>query len=71
VHLTSQQMLLKLKKFITDSVDELRVKVTWPKYAELQNSSVLVLVASLIFAVLIGLIDLVFDNIMTWFYNEF
>jgi preprotein translocase subunit SecE len=64
-------MLLKLKKFITDSVDELRVKVTWPKYAELQNSSVLVLVASLIFAVLIGLIDLVFDNIMTWFYNEF
>ena len=64
-------MLLKLKKFITDSVEELRFKVTWPKFIDLQNSSVLVLVASLIFAVIIGLIDLVFDNIMTWFYNEF
>lgn len=66
-----QKKLLKLKKFIVDSVDELRNKVTWPKYNELQSSSVLVLVASLIFAIIIGAIDFVFDNIMTWFYNEF
>ena len=63
--------LLKLKKFIVESVDELRNKVTWPKFNELQSSSVLVLVASLIFAIVIGAIDFVFDNIMTWFYNEF
>jgi preprotein translocase subunit SecE len=63
--------LLKLKKFIVDSIDELRNKVSWPKFSELQSSSVLVLVASLIFAVIIGAIDFVFDNIMTWFYNEF
>ena len=63
--------LLKLKKFIVESVDELRNKVTWPKFSELQSSSVLVLVASLIFAIIIGAIDFVFDNIMGWFYNEF
>jgi preprotein translocase subunit SecE len=63
--------LLKLKKFIADSIDELRNKVSWPKYNELQSSSVLVLVASMIFAIIIGAIDFVFDNIMTWFYNEF
>lgn len=63
--------LLKLKKFIVESVDELRHKVTWPKFSELQSSSVLVLVASLIFAIIIGAIDFVFDNIMGWFYNEF
>ena len=63
--------LLKLKKFIIDSIDELRNKVTWPKFSELQSSSVLVLVASLIFAIIIGAIDFVFDNIMSWFYNEF
>ena len=63
--------LLKLKKFIVESVDELRNKVTWSKFSELQNSSVLVLVASLIFAIIIGAIDFVFDNIMSWFYNEF
>ncbi|MCG8310380.1 MAG: preprotein translocase subunit SecE [Cytophagales bacterium] len=63
--------MLKLKKFIVESVDELRNKVTWSKFSELQNSSVLVLVASLIFAIIIGAIDFVFDNIMSWFYNEF
>jgi len=63
--------LLKLKKFIAESIDEMRNKVSWPKYSELQSSSVLVLVASMIFAVVIGAIDFVFDNIMTWFYNAF
>jgi preprotein translocase subunit SecE len=63
--------VLKLKKFILESIEELRNKVTWPKFNELQSSSVLVLVASLIFALIIGAIDFVFDNIMTWFYNEF
>ncbi|NJN27264.1 MAG: preprotein translocase subunit SecE [Cyclobacteriaceae bacterium] len=63
--------MLKLKNFIAESIDELKNKVSWPKYSELQSSSVLVLVASLIFAVIIGAIDFVFDNIMTWFYNEF
>jgi len=63
--------LLKLKKFIIESVDELKNKVSWPKFSELQSSSVLVLVASLIFAVIIGAIDFVFDNIMSWFYTEF
>lgn len=57
--------------FIRESFYELRDKVTWPKYGELQNSSTLVLIASLIFALLIGLIDLVFENAMSWFYSSF
>ncbi|MDH5383004.1 MAG: preprotein translocase subunit SecE [Cyclobacteriaceae bacterium] len=61
----------KLKKFVMESVEELRHKVSWPKYAELQSSSMLVLVASLIFAMIIGVIDLAFNNSMEWFYNTF
>ena len=61
----------KLKAFVLESYDEMRLKVSWPKYADLQSSSVLVLVASLIFALLIGVIDLAFENAMTWFYNAF
>jgi len=61
----------KIKKFILESYEELRHKVSWPKYSDLQSSSVLVLVASLIFAIVIGLIDLAFDNILTWYYNAF
>jgi preprotein translocase subunit SecE len=59
----------KLKSFVTASYDEMRHKVSWPKYSDLQSSSVLVLVASLIFALFIGVIDLGFDEIMDWFYK--
>jgi preprotein translocase subunit SecE len=71
VQLKTFSTLRKIRAYILDSIDELRNKVTWPKYRDLQNSSVLVLVASLIFALLIGAIDFVFDNIMTWFYDNF
>jgi len=61
----------KVKKFVLDSVDEMKNKVTWPKYAELRSSSMLVLVASLIFALVIWVIDLSFESTMGWFYNNF
>jgi preprotein translocase subunit SecE len=61
----------KLITFVKESYDEMIHKVSWPKFSDLQNSSILVLVASLIFALLIGVIDLAFDNAMSWFYNEF
>ena len=60
----------KLKSFILESYDEMMHKVSWPKYSELQSSSVLVLVASVIFALLIGVIDLGFDNIMEFIYKQ-
>ncbi|HBH25081.1 MAG TPA: preprotein translocase subunit SecE [Cytophagales bacterium] len=62
---------MKLKNFIVESFDELRYKVSWPKLNELQNSSILVLVASLIFALVIYVMDLGFENVMRWFYEEF
>ncbi len=62
----------KIKEYIIRLIQtNCRNKVFWPKYSELQSSSVLVLVASLIFALIIGAMDFVFDNIMTWFYNAF
>jgi len=61
----------KLIEFFKQSYDEMRFKVSWPKYRELQSSSILVLVASLIFALIIGVMDLGFENILDWFYREF
>jgi len=61
----------KLQAFIVESISEMRTKVSWPSYGELQNSSVLVLVASLIFALMIGLFDYVFKFAMTEFYKAF
>lgn len=61
----------KLKTFILESFDEMKNKVSWPKYSELQNSSVLVLIASLIFALVIGLMDFAFETVMDSFYKGF
>jgi len=61
----------KIKEFVVDSYTEMRFRVVWPKYRELQSSSILVLIASVIFAIIIGIIDLGFDNIMSWYYRVF
>ena len=60
----------KLVQYFKESYDEMVHKVTWSKYSDLQNSSILVLVASLIFALFIGIIDLGFENLLTWYYNN-
>ncbi len=61
----------KVKNYILDSIDEVRNKVSWPKFNELQSSAILVLVASFIFAIVIGFVDLGFKNALAWFYKEF
>jgi preprotein translocase subunit SecE len=61
----------KIKTFVLESIDEIRYKVVWPVYRELQRSSLLVLTASFIFSVVIGCIDLVFKNTISWFYSTF
>jgi preprotein translocase subunit SecE len=61
----------KLRAFVSESYEEMKHKVTWPSYSELQRSSVLVLIASLIFALVIGAIDYAFENGLGWFYDAF
>lgn len=64
-------MMDKVSTFLRESLNEMRYKVTWPKYRDLQNSSVLVLVASLILALFIGVVDYSLENLMEWFYSAF
>jgi len=61
----------KLKNYILDSIDEIRNKVSWPKFNELQSSSLLVLVASLIFALLISAMDYLFSTGISSIYKYF
>jgi preprotein translocase subunit SecE len=65
-----RKMMEKVKTYILDSIEEIRTKVTWPKFNELQSSAILVLVASLIFAIIIMLVDISFMNGLSWFYNQ-
>jgi preprotein translocase subunit SecE len=61
----------KITAFLRHSWEEVQHNVTWPKFSELQASSTLVLLASLIFALLVGLIDFVFENGLHAFYQSF
>ncbi|MBC5992907.1 preprotein translocase subunit SecE [Pontibacter cellulosilyticus] len=61
----------KVTNYINETVEEMKHKVSWPSYSELQNSSILVLIGSLIFALVVGAMDFVFDSGLTWFYNQF
>lgn len=47
----------KIKEFVLASYEEMKSNVTWPTYSELTNNTVIVLVASLIFALAIGGFD--------------
>ena len=61
-----------MRKFINyckESYTELTKKVTWPTWEKLQSSAILVMVATLIFAVVIFAMDFAFRHLMTFIYT--
>lgn len=62
---------LKLQSYVKESYDELVHKVSWPTWSELQNSAIVVSVASLIIALVVYLMDFSFQSLMKLFYNNF
>jgi preprotein translocase subunit SecE len=58
----------KFFKYCQVCYDELAHKVTWPSYKELTQSAVVVLSASLIIAVVVWLMDVVFKAVMSSIY---
>lgn len=63
--------MAKIKEYIEESYNELMHKVTWPTWKELQASSIVVGVASLIIALLVFVMDITFRNLMEFIYSLF
>ncbi len=61
----------KITAFISEAYQELRYKVSWPTWSELQSSTQLVLVAFLIISVVVFLMDLVSKELLDLFYGMF
>ena len=61
----------KLRAIFKDYTDELLYKVQWPSLEELQSSTVTVLIASIIIALIIFVMDFVFQNGMGFLYGLF
>jgi preprotein translocase subunit SecE len=60
VHILKKKEMAVLIEFVKESYVELMTKVTWPSLKDLQSSSILVLVTSVIIALLIFAMDYVF-----------
>lgn len=60
---------MKFVNYIKESYNELKNKVSWPTTKELTNSAVIVLIASVIMSLIIGLVDLGFEHMMKFIYS--
>jgi preprotein translocase subunit SecE len=63
--------MAKITEYIKSSYDELVHKVTWPTWSELQNSAIVVSIASLIIALVVYLMDVTFEKALEIFYSLF
>jgi preprotein translocase subunit SecE len=61
----------KLREYIQLSYEELMNKVSWPTWEDLQESTIIVMIASLLIALLIGVIDLASSTSLGLFYQLF
>jgi preprotein translocase subunit SecE len=63
--------MAKKGTYIKESYDELMNKVSWPTWSDLQSSSIVVAIATIIIALIIYGMDSVFSNLMKLFYSFF
>jgi len=59
----------KIRRYISEVTDEMKNKVSWPTWSELQSSSIVVSIASLIIALIVLLMDISFENILKIWYG--
>ena len=63
---------VKMRKFINyckESFVELTKKTTWPSWQKLTGSAILVIVATVVLALILWVIDFAFQSLMTGIYK--
>ena len=63
--------MARFVEYIKESADDLMNKVSWPSWKELQSSSIVVAIASLIIALIVYVMDLSFRNVLEVIYGLF
>ena len=61
----------KFKVFVKESYKEMMEKVSWPKWEQLQQSTMIVLGATLFITAIVALMDLVANGSMKFIYKLF
>lgn len=68
---TNNNFMNKVTAYFKDSYKELLEKVTWPTWTQLQQSTMIVLVATLIITAVIWVMDLGIAKVLQFFYSFF
>jgi preprotein translocase subunit SecE len=61
----------KITTYFRESYRELLEKVSWPSWSELQQSTVIVLVATLLITVVVDIMDIIASSFMHLIYSFF
>ena len=61
----------KITTYFRESYKELLEKVTWPSWPQLQSSTIIVLVATLLITLLVWIMDFVSSSILHFVYSLF
>jgi len=61
----------KIRSYYRDSYKELMEKVTWPNWQQLQQSTMIVLVATLVITAIVWVLDLGSSNLLKFVYSLF
>jgi preprotein translocase subunit SecE len=61
----------KVSTYVRDSYKELTEKVTWPNWDQLQQSTMIVLVATLLITALVWVMDLISAGALNFIYKLF
>jgi preprotein translocase subunit SecE len=61
----------KIGTYFRESYKELLEKVTWPTWSQLQQSTVIVLVATLLITLIVSIMDLISSSLLKLIYSLF
>jgi len=69
--ITKLKKMNKVSTYFKDSYRELLEKVTWPTWAQLQQSTMIVLVATLFITAIVWTMDFASSGILQFIYKQF
>jgi preprotein translocase subunit SecE len=63
--------MIKVSNYFRDSFKELQEKVTWPNWIQLQQSTMIVLAATLLITAIVAIMDFVASSGLKFIYKIF
>lgn len=61
----------KMTAYVKESLHELTQKVTWPTWGQLQQSTVIVIVATILITAMVWVMDIASENLLKLIYSLF